>query len=391
MEKKSRRVLCFASDSQFRRERIHRFARINHWDIEFRPPLDPPPTSWRGDGVLALQETFCSENGRKLLACLKRRRTPIVVLEGNPLGSPFPCVAGDDLAIGRLAAEHFNERRYPRAAFFSHYNQPVSQQGRLEGFLDGWRGQAPEVWLWSKVVGPEDLEDQGKIQAWLIEKLNRTPKPVAVFAWNDFDAYCVINACVEAQISVPAEVAILGVDNHTDICEHTTVKLSSIQHHLTRIGHVGAAMLDRLMSGRPLDRETILIKPHGIVCRASTELLATFSPEVRDAIAYMDANLSRPLGAAKIAAALKIPRPRLDYLFKVEVGSSVGKLIGHKRIERAKHLLSTTEESVEAIAAACGYCNVSFFAKHFRRAANTTPLTWRKRQQNIDFRLRFLK
>ncbi len=376
------RVLCFTTDTQARRQGILRLAQRHGWFLEFKSIYDVTD-DWQGDGVLMTSTGYGREAGQRFLKTLKERRTPVVLLEMPEPEGFFPCVTGDNHAIGRLAAKHFNERKFRHAVFFATYDgvdnyQIPCQQARLDGFRAAWRGLTLNTWLWGKDSPAQTRNDPGELHAYLRARLRHAPKPLAVFAWNDFDASRLLNAAVEAGFTVPDDVAILGVDNYRDICESTPVKLSSIKHDLARIGHVGAAMLERLMSGGTLQRNFIRVKPQGIVTRASTDPLAVYRDELRPVMAFIDGNLTRAFGAAEIAAAVKMPRRRLDYLFKTEFRHSVGTEIAARRIALAKRLLRTTDLPIESITAQCGYCNRSFFSKCFQRATGTTPLAWRK-------------
>ncbi len=374
-----RKVLCLAYDSQSRREGIIRFATRHNWFLEFKRTTNLP-ADWRGDGVLITQDLYESVDGQRLIKSAQRKGIPVVLLEADHPDATVPHVSGDDRAIGRLAAGCFNERHFQHAAFFSAYDrsQSVCQTARLAGFREAWTGLSLDVWLWANQVPEKDLENFDRLESWLKTKLRRTPKPLAVFAWNDVDASRILSVCLQAGLNVPGDVSILGVDNYTDICEHAPVKLSSIKHDLIRVGHVGAAMLERLMAGGKLLHRAVRVKPQGIITRESTTPLVVYPQEIRPVIAYIDGNLSHTFGAGEISRALNIPRGRLDYIFKIKVGHSVGTEIATRRINLAKSLLRLSELSVDAIAQRCGYCNRSFFSKRFRQATGFAPLAWRR-------------
>ncbi len=377
-----RNVLCFTTDTQSRRQGIIWLANKRKWMLDFRSLYDVTE-DWHGDGVLMTGTAYSRREGQQLLERLQARRIPVVLLEIDDPRGVLPSVVGDDRAIGRLAADHFATQRFEHAAFFSSETNLEIPEARLDGFRENWKGRTLRSWLWTKVASGKRLQNRTALHDWLVRKLKDSPKPLAVFAWNDFDAGRLLNACLEAGVSIPDEVAILGVDNYLDICEHASVKLSSIKHDLPRIGHVGAAMLDRLMSGRKLARRCIKVKPQGIVTRASTDSLAAYEEELRPILTFIDGNLSHAFGAAEIAAALKIPRSRLDYLFKTKRGHSVGTEIATRRLALAKKLLLTTRLPVEDVSRQCGYCNRSFFSRCFRSSTGTTPLAWRKARSSF--------
>jgi LacI family transcriptional regulator len=49
--------------------------------------------------------------------------------------------------------------------------------------------------------------------------LKSLPKPVGLFACNDMCARQVLNACQDAEIKVPDEIVVLGVNNDEVLCE----------------------------------------------------------------------------------------------------------------------------------------------------------------------------
>ena len=70
-----------------------------------------------------------------------------------------------------------------------------------------------------------------------------------------------------------------------------------------------------------------------------------------------------------------------DYLgriFKKETGTTVSEAIQAKRVERACFLLSTTEKTVTQVASECGFNDMNFFYKVFKRRMGTLPGEYRE-------------
>lgn len=355
---------------------INRLAAECGWNLRIES-ISAPPKDWSGDGVLIMLNG--TPGAVKYARKLQRRGIPIVdMLEDSP-EVDIPRVTGDDVEIGRLAARHLNDRLFRHAAFFSATNDKCCHPARRAGFEDAWQGETFDTWIWPEIACGREKGNWNKMQQWLAKKLEQAPKPFAVFAWNDGDSVHALHACQQAKLRVPEDVAIIGVDNWPPICERQSVKLTSVAHNLKRIGYVAAAMLERLMCGGKIKTQLTRIKPQGVVTRASTGPMSLYNNDLHRAIEYIDENLSHSFGAAEIAETLKIQRNKLDRLFASALGHSVGTEINIRRIAKAKHLLECTEQSVESVSKACGYCNVSFFSKKFRMATNTTPLAYRKR------------
>jgi len=70
-------------------------------------------------------------------------------------------------------------------------------------------------------------------------------------------------------------------------------------------------------------------------------------------------------------------RRRLERLFKSLLGRSPADEIRRVRIERARHLLSSTELPVPRVAEASGFATGEYLATVFKQATGMTPLKFR--------------
>lgn len=219
---------------------------------------------------------------------------------------------------------------------------------------------------------------------WLERRLLKASRPLAVFCYNDYDAADVLNACIRLDIPVPKDVAVLGVDDNSILCETQPFTISSVRYDHESVGYESARLLDRLINSDTAARRSatlsppILIPPLGITVRTSTDTVAASHPLVSAAMSYIQQNLARQFGAQEIAAHLNVPRIRLDRAFAADIGRSVGSEIRRQRIDRVCKLLANTDISIGQIAAKTGFCNASFMIKSFRQATGITPRAWRE-------------
>ncbi len=352
---------------------INRLAGECGWTVRYES-VGSPPTDWHGDGVLVMMDG--SPNLVRFISRLRRQGIPVVDLVEECPRMTLPRVTGDDLEIGRVAAQSFNALGFRHAAFFSAWPRTPSHTLRSTGFRSAWRGDSFASWLFTPSDEAQDSE--AELDAWLDERLSAAPKPLALFAWHDRDATHILRACQRIRLRVPQDVALIGVDNDLSICEHQSVKLSSVAHNLQRIGYTGAAMLERLMSGGKLNESRVAIKPLGLIARDSTNPIALVAPDLQPILRHIAANLDRPLGAAQIAEDLHLSRLRLDRLFRAKLGRSVGAEIARQRLERAQKLLRETSLPLAAIAAQCGHCDAGFLIRTFKKAFGLTPNQWRQ-------------
>lgn len=103
------------------------------------------------------------------------------------------------------------------------------------------------------------------------------------------------------------------------------------------------------------------------------------SPVILSATAFMRKNFSTISGITDISEYCNITPEYLCRLFKKEKGQSPLQFLTKLRMEHALFLLLNTSDSVEKIAASCGFMNGNYFAKVFRKMMHCSPNEYRKR------------
>jgi LacI family transcriptional regulator len=357
------------------REGIGRFAAEQNWYVTVNDGC-LLPQGWSGDGILALL------NRRDdFIRYLRRRRAPCVDLGAFRLDIPMPRICGDHRRIGEIAADHLIERGYRDALYFStEFQRPHELRG--EGFAERFKalsGQTPKQLVWARCPGKE-LDNWQAQCAWVKRELRALPKPLAVFCYCDYDAAKFEAICLEAGYAVPGEVAILGVDNDTLVCENLRVPLSSVRHDLVRVGYEGAALLSRLMAGQTPPSEPGLIPPRGVELRASTDSQTHSDPLVRAVLQYFRENMGRSIGVADAAEAVNMPRHKLEEHFEAAMGQTVYATLTRLRLFEVKRLLALTGQPVKEIARRTGFCHAQHLNNAFRRLERCTPSQYRKRE-----------
>jgi LacI family transcriptional regulator len=221
-----------------------------------------------------------------------------------------------------------------------------------------------------------ELEGEA-IAAWL----QSLPRPLAVFACNDVRGRQIIDACNESGLSVPEEVAVIGVDDDEVICELCNPPLSSVQPDTMRLGYEGAALLDAMMEGETAPEETIFIPPKGIARRLSSEAAAIDDRGVASAMQIIRDHACEGLTVQGVVKRLHISRSTLERRFFAAFGRTPATEIERVRMSRAKLLLMETRYKLSKIALLTGYGTASQFATAFKRNTGLTPGNFRKQTQ----------
>lgn len=113
--------------------------------------------------------------------------------------------------------------------------------------------------------------------------------------------------------------------------------------------------------------------------------LKTFSLPIRKAITYINMEPDADLSLKALAARLGLNPNYLSTLFTKELGVSLTEYVNRCRVKHAKHLLLSTDLPIKKIAQLCGFTDIHYFTRMFKRF---TPLTPKKyREQGISDKL----
>ena len=362
---------------------ISRYARENcHWRMTVvnGPDLAPEAlaaelTSGRFDGIITSEAVTDSDVLR--LAALG---LPLVVIgwHGNLNHARLEGVTfvrNDDEDIGRLGARHLRALgRFRTYGFVRSESRTYWALLREKGFREelARSGAKPSVLR----LSPHAPHGGAELLAWL----RRLPKPAAVMAAYDELAVRVLDACRAADIDVPRQTAVLGVDNDALLCDFSTPPLSSVYPDHLREGEMAAAELARLLSAGKRARRavrSVVCRGKTVVERASTAALAPAAHLVEDALRFIARNADRPFDVGDVARHLRVSRRLADLRFKEFGGGTIAQTIRAARLAHVAARLRETDLPIGHIAAACGYDNLQHLANAFRRAYGMTMSAYR--------------
>ena len=99
---------------------------------------------------------------------------------------------------------------------------------------------------------------------------------------------------------------------------------------------------------------------------------------VRKAIVYIHANYAEAITREELARHVNASDGHLARCFRQETGLTPMIYLNRYRINQSQTLLATTQESVTAIALACGFADVNYFSRVFRQETGQSPLAYRR-------------
>jgi LacI family transcriptional regulator len=337
----------------------------------------PDLKSWRGSGIIARIPNAAA--ARDIVAA----RLPTVIIDPSDeyLKTSHPLsrcchVQCDSAAVANRAADFYLGTGFRNFAFVGVPANINWSRWRQEAFV---RRIGEAGFPCSVYPRPTPDESEWEIECkrmchWLV----KLPKPLAVFAANDTRGRQVINACLAANIPVPYEVAVLGVNNDTLVCETSLPPLSSVAVDIEQAGYAAAELLDQIMRKTLTQQRCVTYAPFDVVVRASTELLPVHDRLVIRALEYIRINAGLNIRVSDVANHLNVTRRWVEKRFGLALGRSVMEEIQRVRMETLRALVSQTDQPFTRIACRCGFTNANHLGIIFKARFGLTMSEFRK-------------
>lgn len=102
-----------------------------------------------------------------------------------------------------------------------------------------------------------------------------------------------------------------------------------------------------------------------------------YSPCVKETIEYIHQNYDKNININNICSSINMSKSYLCSIFKKETGNSIITCLNLYRIEKSKHLLKNTSNSVLHIALSIGYQSQSYFCRIFKKYVGISPMEYR--------------
>lgn len=298
----------------------------------------------RCDGVIA------NDLAPATIRELKRHHVPLILLSpGNRTSRGVPIVHSDNAAIARAAADYLLGKQCTTYVYIPEGRAKWSEQ-RRRGFAEFLRRAGHPL----HVLDGDDTTVLG-------ERLSALPRPIAVFAACDMKARDTLDACRRAELKVPDDVSILGVDDDDLLCRMSSPALSSIPLDFRSAGFRAAEMLEKMMTGEiePSTAPDILYDRGEVIERLSTQRALSADLIVARCLDYLQCHFTRPLRVNEITVELGIGRRTLEKKFREATGTTINAELIRLRLEKATQLMKSSSDSLERIAVACGFYDAS--------------------------------
>ncbi len=213
---------------------------------------------WRVDGVIVAS----SRVGALYLPLLKKFSVPIVLVNNQQKGRYVHSVAVDDVQGGRLATQHLISLGHRTIGYITGPSYNNSSNQRCEGYRLALR-QAEIQYDPSLVISGNGRVEGGANA----EKFySQSPKPTAIFCYNDMTAIGALQTLKSIGIRVPEDVSVIGYDD-IPFAPYVDPPLTTIRQPMDEMGRSAMRMLIDLLHGEKIKN---VIMPGELVAREST-------------------------------------------------------------------------------------------------------------------------
>lgn len=330
--------------------------------------------TWKADAIIGRFEASDNVN------LLRQRGIVVVAQDFKQRFDDIPNITGDYIATGAMAADFFLRRGFRHFAFLGYRNIVWSDE-RCQGFYRRIADEGYAQHFYSHTR--QDIEsfwfcDVDRLSAWL----KALPARTALFCCDDNQGNNALELCKLCGIKVPADVAILGVDDDVMIGVLSDPKLSSIRLDIEQGGFDTAALIEQLIAGGaqavPHD---VCIQPLEVVNRASSDVFATEDKYILRALDFIHRNIGTPIGVEDVRKELPLSRRLLEIRFRKATGTSVYNYILKGRLELFASMLETSALPVSTLIEELGVSNYGSFSHKFRALKGCTPTEYRHKNK----------
>ena len=326
---------------------------------------------WKPVGVIAECGGGIPEISRKTVGDI-----PLVYLDEDPDGDKGRAiyVNSDSASVGEFAAKELLSLDLPNYAFAGWRRPRFWSEARREAFTEAVRLHGRDCLVFDCPKDADDARRRELMRDWIAS----LPKPCGVFAANDPVGEEILTLAAASGISVPDELAVVGVDDDPVICERTSPSLTSIRVDFGLGGYVCAEMLDRRIRDPGFTSATATFGPVFVTRRQSTRRFAKTDRRVARAIEFIRRRACDGIGTEDVAKEIGLSRRMAEITFRRHVGRTIRAEIQAVRMECVERLLGDPRRDVSAVAAFCGWSSGSTLRKLFKeRHGGLTMREWR--------------
>ncbi|WP_440903652.1 XylR family transcriptional regulator [Catenovulum sp. SX2] len=335
--------------------------------------------NWQGEGIIAdfddpkIVDFVCANNIPCVAVGSSYRQT-----SEYPQNIHYVATNNDEIA--RLGCEHLSRLGLKNLAFYTGFVDVNSRwaKERELAFIEhaknsGYQDENLYV-LRPQNVSVDRVENINQLADWIAS----LPKPIGIMAPTDMRAWQVFEACQQIDVSIPEDVAVLGVDGDDLILDLTGNQLSTVTQGSEHMGYLASSILNQIMASVPPQQTIHLVDPIGLQVCHSTNVEVIADEYVRKALAFIKANADKGIKVVHVLNHLAISRANLDKRFKTALNATVHEVIFDEQLNLVSDYLLNSKMTLQQIADSVGYKSPQYMMMVFKGRYGVTPSEFRK-------------
>lgn len=318
--------------------------------------------NWNADAIIGRWD-------ESKLHLLEDLGIPVILQNNRSRSDVFSNLTGDYYGTGKIAADYFKEKHFSDYAFFG-IKDIIWSEERCKGYKAQVEALGGNFYSFME-DGETDFHES------LLTWLESLPKPVALFCCDDAHAMLITELCRIHGISIPAQVAVLGVDDDELLCEISDPTISSVRMDVENGGYLACRFLDEYFNSKESETFNISIKPLFINERASTMVHNIADRHVLDLVNYIDEHFTEDLHIQTLLQMVPLSRRSIEVRFKKALNVTIYQYLLRVRIARMAELLVTTDLPYADIVYQVGFSDISNVSRIFKRYKGCSPTEYR--------------
>lgn len=206
---------------------------------------------------------------------------PCVLVNRRLRDTPVDYVVPDNVTGAFLAVEHLIARGHTRIGYVGGPDNASNSIERREGYKLALKRHG--IPFDENLVRRTNYKPPDAYRA-ARELLSQSPRPTALFVQNDYLCISVIDAILEAGLTVPEDIALVSFDG-TSIANSRLLQLSTVSQKTYAMGRRAAEILIKKAQNPDIkERYQIVFEPELIVRRSSGGFLNTGDDQADEAV-----------------------------------------------------------------------------------------------------------
>ena len=221
-------------------------------------------------------------------------------------------------------------------------------------------------------INRANAKDPANLNRQLCRWLNSLPRPCGIFAANDTIAEPIFAAARACGLSIPSDLAVIGMDNDFSVCERLSPSLSTFRPEYAPLAERVMDLIEGHPVKLPLDELTARF-----FRRQSTRRFKRHDADVENAVERIRREACSGVTAEEFLSGFPCSRRLAEMRFKSVTGKTALEMIQDARFERLFELMENSAAPVGTLADLGGFPSALVMRRQFRARPGTTPTAWR--------------